>query len=64
MASRSGYPIPGLIKYGWCGREPLREFWLVLRQKRIFVTVVGWAYHRVVIGIGDPDGLTSEIIRP
>ncbi len=57
-----GTQIPGLIRYGSYGREPLREFWLVLRQTRVVVIgVADWAYHRVVIGSGDPDRLASEL---
>lgn len=60
-----GTHIPGLIRYGSYGREPLREFWQVLRQKRVVVaTVSDWAYHRVVIGSGDPDRLASELRAP
>ena len=57
-----GTYIPGLVRYGSYGREPLREFWLVLRQKRaVVITVAVWAYHRVVIGSNDPDRLASEL---
>ena len=60
-----GTHIPGLIRYGSYGREPLREFWLVLRQKRaVVITVADWAYHRVVIGSGDADRLAGELNRP
>lgn len=60
-----GTHIPGLIRYGSYGREPLREFWLVLRQERVVVvTVENWAYHRVIIGSREPDRLASEISRP
>jgi hypothetical protein len=60
-----GTHIPGLIRYGSYGREPRREFWLMLRQKRaVVITVADWAYHRVIIGAGDPDRLAGELNRP
>lgn len=59
-----GTHIPGLIRYGSYGREPLREFWLVLRQKQVVVVEIrDWAYHRVVIGTSDPGRLADELNR-
>lgn len=60
-----GTYIPGLVRYGSYGREPLREFWLMLRQERaVVIDVADWAYHRVVIGSDDPERLAAEISRP
>jgi hypothetical protein len=57
-----GTHVPGLIRYGSYGREPLREFWLVLRQRRVVVIEVeDWAYHRVILGTGEPEGLVREL---
>lgn len=57
-----GTHIPGVIRYGSYGREPLREFWLVLRQRRVVVmNIEDWAYHRVVLGSTEPDRLASEL---
>jgi hypothetical protein len=57
-----GTHVPGLIRYGSYGREPLREFWLVRRQARVVVVHVrDWAYHRLVLGVPDPEGLAAAI---
>jgi hypothetical protein len=51
-----GTYVPGLIRYGSYGREPKREFWLVSRHRRVVVIDVrDWAYHRLVLGVPDPD---------
>ncbi|MDH3249806.1 MAG: hypothetical protein OEQ47_12635 [Acidimicrobiia bacterium] len=57
-----GTHVPGLIRYGSYGREPMREFWLVLRQRRVVVIHVDdWAYHRVILGSRDPGRLVHEL---
>lgn len=51
-----GTHIPRLIRYGSYGRAPHREFWAVMRQKRVLVvTVADWDYTRVILGMSDPD---------
>lgn len=57
-----GTHLPGLVRYGSYGKEPLREFWMVRRQGRVvMVDVRDWAYHRLVLGVRDPDRLASQI---
>jgi hypothetical protein len=57
-----GTHIPGLIRYGSYGREPLREFWMVRRQKRVLVIGVrDWAYHRIILGVPDPESLAASV---
>ncbi len=57
-----GTHVPGLIRYGSYGREPLREFWLVRRQKQVVeVHVCDWAYHRLILGVSDPEGHAAAI---
>ncbi len=57
-----GTHLPGLVRYGSYGREPTREFWMVRRQKRVVVIDVrDWAYHRLILGVKDPDGLAASI---
>jgi hypothetical protein len=59
-----GTYLPGLVRYGSYGREPTREFWLVRRHKRVVVIDVrDWAYHRLVLGVADPDAFAASI-RP
>jgi len=57
-----GTHIPGLIRYGSYGRAPDREFWAVLRHRRVLVvTVHDWDYARAILGIGDPDSHAASI---
>ena len=57
-----GTHIPGLIRYGSYGREPHREFWVVLRQRRVLViTNRDWDYRRVILGTADPDSAAATI---
>ena len=57
-----GTHIPGLIRCGSYGREPLREFWQVLRQQRVVVVGVNdWAYSRLVLGSHDPNRLAEAL---
>ncbi|HEY5685185.1 MAG TPA: hypothetical protein VIY70_07415 [Acidimicrobiia bacterium] len=57
-----GTYVPGLIRYGSYGREPVREFWMVLRHRRVVVIDVrDWAYHRLILGVSDPDALAAAI---
>lgn len=57
-----GTHIPGLIRYGSYGRAPHREFWVVMRQRRVLViNVRDWDYARVILGIHDPDSHAAAI---
>ncbi len=57
-----GTHVPGLIRYGSYGREPLREFWMARRQKRVVVIGVSdWAYHRLILGVADPESLAADV---
>jgi hypothetical protein len=57
-----GTHIPGLLRYGSYGREPLREFWAVARHRRVVVIDVrDWAYHRLVLGVPDPDEFAANV---
>lgn len=56
-----GTHLPGLVRYGSYGKEPLREFWMVRRQDRVvMIDVRDWAYHRLVLGARDPDRLAEQ----
>ena len=57
-----GTYVPGLIRYGSYGREPLREFWMVRRQRRVVVIDVrDWAYHRLILGVSNPDAFAAAV---
>lgn len=57
-----GTHIPGLIRYGSYGRKPHREFWAVLRPRRVLVIAVrDWDYVRVILGMADPDSPAAAI---
>ena len=57
-----GTHIPGLLRYGSYGREPLREFWGVARHRRVVVIDLrDWAYHRLVLGVPDPDEFAAKV---
>lgn len=57
-----GTHIPGLIRYGSYGRVPQREFWAVIRQRRVLViTVDDWDYCRVILGVRSPDSHAAAI---
>ncbi len=57
-----GTHIPGLIRYGSYGRVPHREFWVVMRQRRVLViTVRDWDYARVILAIRDPESHAAAI---
>ena len=59
-----GTYVPGLIRFGSYGREPTREFWRVLRHRRVVVIDVReWAYHRLVLGVPDPDTFAATLPR-
>lgn len=59
-----GTYVPGLIRYGSYGREPKREFWLVSRHRRVVVIEVrDWAYHRLVLGVPDPNTFAATFPR-
>ncbi|MDH3262026.1 MAG: hypothetical protein OEM81_11050 [Acidimicrobiia bacterium] len=57
-----GAYVPGLIRYGSYGRQPLREFWMVRRQRRVVViNVRDWAYHRLILGVSDPEAFAASV---
>jgi len=57
-----GAYVPGLIRYGSYGREPVREFWMVRRQRRVVViNVRDWAYHRLILGVSDPEAFAAAV---
>jgi hypothetical protein len=59
-----GTHIPGLVRHGSYGREPHREFWAVFRRDPVLVIeTAGGDYTRIVLGIGDPEGIAAGITR-
>jgi hypothetical protein len=59
-----GTYVPGLVRFGSYGREPKREFWRVLRHRRVVVIDVrDWSYHRLVLGVPDPDTFAATFPR-
>ena len=59
-----GTHIPGLVRHGSYGREPHREFWAVFRRDPVLVIeTAGGDYARIVLGVGDPEGIAAGISR-
>jgi len=57
-----GTRIPGVIQYGSYGTGDRREFWAEVAHHRVLVIdAEGWDYHRLVLGIDNPDQAAATI---
>ena len=57
-----GFSVPGLLRAGSYGVGERRQLWMVRRSTQLLAIYLrGDPYHRVVVEVDDPEGLSRAI---